>query len=155
ARGVAGDIGHILVDPAGPRCRCGRRGCLAAFSSGAGLVERLGLGSLDELVAAGGDGAPTALAELRAAAGHLGRALAAIVATVNPGRLLLGGAVGRLRPMVDEVRARVQGDVVERVADGLRVEAGAWGEAAAARGLADLVVRRAYSPEAIDGLLRG
>ncbi|HLU60102.1 MAG TPA: ROK family transcriptional regulator [Pseudonocardia sp.] len=155
ARGVAGDIGHILVDPAGPRCRCGRRGCLAAFSSGAGLVERLGLGSLDELVAAVGDGAPTALAELRAAAGHLGRALAAIVATVNPGRLLLGGAVGRLRPMVDEVRARVQGDVVERVADGLRVEAGAWGEAAAARGLADLVVRRAYSPEAIDGLLRG
>jgi len=155
ARGVAGDIGHILVDPAGPRCRCGRRGCLAAFSSGAGLVERLGLGSLDELVAAVGDGEPTALAELRAAAGHLGRALAAIVATVNPGRLLLGGAVGRLRPMVDEVRARVQGDVVERVADGLRVEAGAWGEAAAARGLADLVVRRAYSPEAIDGLLRG
>jgi hypothetical protein len=55
--------------------------------------------------------------------------------------------------MVDGVRARVQSDVVERVAEGLRVEAGSWGEAAASRGLADLVVRRAYAPEAIDALL--
>jgi predicted NBD/HSP70 family sugar kinase len=153
SRGVAGDIGHILVDPGGPRCRCGRRGCLAAFSSGAGMLERLALRSLDDLVAAVRDGDPAARAELATAANHLGRVLAAIVATVNPGRLLLGGAVGRLQPMVDGVRARVQSDVVERVAEGLRVEAGSWGEAAASRGLADLVVRRAYAPEAIDALL--
>jgi predicted NBD/HSP70 family sugar kinase len=154
ARGVAGDIGHILVDPDGPRCRCGRRGCLAAFSSGAGMRERLALRSLDDLVAAVRDGDAAALAELTAAAQHLGRTLAAIVATVNPSRLVLGGALGRLAPMIDGVRARVHGDVVDRVADGLQVEAGAWGEAAASRGLADLVVRRAYAPEAVDALVR-
>lgn len=154
SRGVAGDIGHILVDRDGPRCRCGRRGCLAAFGSGAGMMERLALPTLDDLVAAVQDGDAAALAELAAAANHLGRALAAIVATVNPSRLLLGGAVGRLQPMVDGVGARVHGDVVDRVAEGLRVEAGAWGEAAAARGLAELVMRRAYAPEAIDELLR-
>jgi predicted NBD/HSP70 family sugar kinase len=99
------------------------------------------------------DGDAAALAELTAAAQHLGRALAAIVATVNPSRLVLGGAVGRLAPMIDGVRARVHGDVVDWVADGLQVEAGAWGEAAASRGLADLVMRRAYAPEAIDALL--
>jgi predicted NBD/HSP70 family sugar kinase len=157
SRGVAGDIGHILVDPGGPRCRCGRRGCLAAFSSGAGMLERLapaGPRTLDDLVAAVRDGNATALAELAAAANHLGRALAAIVATVNPSRLLLGGAVGRLTPMVDGVRARVQGDVVDRVAEGLQVEASTWGEASASRGLADLVMHRVYAPEAIDALLQ-
>jgi predicted NBD/HSP70 family sugar kinase len=151
ARGVAGDIGHILVDPDGPRCRCGRRGCLAAFSSGAGMLERLALPTLDDLVAALEDGDAAARAELATAANHLGRALAAIVATVNPGRLLLGGAVGRL--MVDGVRARVLRDVVDRVAEGLRIEASAWGEASASRGLADLVMRRAFAPETIDALL--
>lgn len=152
ARGVAGDIGHILVDPDGPRCRCGRHGCLAAFSSGAGMLERLALPSLDDLVAAVEGGDPAALAERDAAANHLGRALAAIVATVNPGRLLLGGAVGRL--MIEGVRARVRGDVVDRVAEGLRIEASGWGEASASRGLADLVMRRAYAPETIDALLQ-
>jgi predicted NBD/HSP70 family sugar kinase len=151
ARGAAGDIGHILVDADGPRCRCGRRGCLAAFSSGAGMLERLALPTLDDLVAAVEGGDAAALAERDAAADHLGRALAAIVATVNPGRLLLGGAVGRL--MVEGVRARVRRDVVDRVAEGLRIEASAWGEASASRGLADLVMRRAYAPEAIDALL--
>src|SRR5262249_62256129 len=31
ARGVAGEIGHVLVDPNGPICRCGNRGCLETF----------------------------------------------------------------------------------------------------------------------------
>ena len=157
-RGVAGDIGHILVDPDGPQCRCGRRGCLAAFSSGAGMLDRLvpaGLRTLDELVAAVQDGDETALAELDAAAHHLGRALAATVATVNPSRLLLGGVVGRLAPMVDAVRARVLTDVVDRVAEGLLVEGSTWGEASGSRGLADLVMRRVYAPEVIDALLQG
>ena len=155
AHGVAGDIGHILVDPDGPVCRCGRRGCLAAFSSGAGMVGRLaGLRTLDDLVAALSAGDAAAIAELDAAAGHLGRALAAIVATLNPERLLLGGAVGRLRPMVERVRGRVLADVVDRVREDLRVEASEQGEAAGSCGLAALVMRRRYAPAAIDAELQ-
>ncbi len=35
--GFAGEIGHMVVDPAGPACPCGRRGCWERFASGAGL----------------------------------------------------------------------------------------------------------------------
>lgn len=40
ARGFAGEIGHIILDPAGPPCNCGSRGCLEALSSGTGLATR-------------------------------------------------------------------------------------------------------------------
>jgi glucokinase len=40
ASGNAGHIGHTLISPAGPRCACGARGCLTAYSSGSGLAER-------------------------------------------------------------------------------------------------------------------
>lgn len=157
ARGVAGDIGHILVTSEGPVCRCGRRGCLAAWSSGLGLLQRLGhtgIDTLDDLATAVERGDPAVLDEIAVAADHLGRALAATVATVNPDRLVLGGVIGRLPPMVDGVRRRVFTDVVERVAVGLSVEASRYAASSATRGLARLVMRRVFAPEAIDALVQ-
>ena len=40
ARGLAGEIGHAIVDPDGPRCACGQRGCLEAFASGPSIARR-------------------------------------------------------------------------------------------------------------------
>src|SRR5690606_32993763 len=40
AHGFAGEFGHMVVDPAGPRCPCGADGCWERFASGSGL-ERL------------------------------------------------------------------------------------------------------------------
>ncbi|GAA3529162.1 ROK family protein [Aeromicrobium panaciterrae] len=37
SRGMAGEIGHLVHDPAGPVCPCGRRGCLELYASGSGL----------------------------------------------------------------------------------------------------------------------
>jgi glucokinase len=58
--GFAGEIGHMVVDPAGPPCPCGRRGCWERFASGGGLGlmarEAAMAGRLPEVVAlAGGD----------------------------------------------------------------------------------------------------
>lgn len=39
ANGFAGEPGHMVVDPDGPRCVCGRRGCWERYSSGAGLAR--------------------------------------------------------------------------------------------------------------------
>jgi glucokinase len=36
--GFAGEFGHMVVDPAGPRCPCGRRGCWERYASGSGLA---------------------------------------------------------------------------------------------------------------------
>ncbi len=39
-RGVAGEIGHLSVDPAGPECRCGQRGCIEALCGGGAITAR-------------------------------------------------------------------------------------------------------------------
>ena len=40
ARGLAGEIGHAILDPNGPVCACGQRGCLEAFVSGPAIARR-------------------------------------------------------------------------------------------------------------------
>lgn len=40
ATGAAGEIGHIPIDPAGPVCACGQRGCIEAFAGGAAIARR-------------------------------------------------------------------------------------------------------------------
>ncbi len=41
-RGAAGEIGHISIDPAGPRCVCGDQGCIEAFAGGGAIAARWG-----------------------------------------------------------------------------------------------------------------
>lgn len=38
--GHAGHIGHVNVDPDGPECRCGARGCAGAFAAGTSIARR-------------------------------------------------------------------------------------------------------------------
>lgn len=156
AHGAAGDIGHIHVASDGPLCRCGRHGCLATFSSGSSLLDRLnrqGMTSLDEIARAAEQGQPDVEAQLLSAADVLGRALAATVTTVNPNRLVLGGTIGTIPHFAERVRSRVLQDVVERIADGLVVVAGATGDHAAVDGLTRLVIRKVFAPDAIDTLI--
>jgi len=155
ASGLAGDIGHVRVSPDGPLCRCGRVGCLAAYCSGRALLARLGprIESLAGIVAAVQTGDPAVLAEVGAAADVLGSALATTVTTVNPHRLVLGGALGSLPVVVERVGERVRDTVAERAWP--VVEAGALRQAATATGLARLVVRHVFDPAAVDAAIEG
>ena len=40
AHGLAGEIGHVIIEPDGPRCACGNRGCLEAVAAGPAIVAR-------------------------------------------------------------------------------------------------------------------
>lgn len=42
AQGIAGEIGHMSIDPAGPECRCGQRGCIEALCGGGAVAARWG-----------------------------------------------------------------------------------------------------------------
>ncbi|RIQ32539.1 ROK family transcriptional regulator [Jiangella rhizosphaerae] len=154
--GAAGDIGHIRMGTAGgdadaPVCRCGRTGCLAAYASGYALLRRRGVtpSSSDDLAArlAGS-------ADLRDGARLLGRTLAGLVALVNPQTIVLGGALGRLPSVVDEVTAAVRADALDRLTGDLEIVPSTAHHPAAV-GMATLVTGHVYAPAAVDALVAG
>ncbi len=113
--GMAGEIGHTVVDPNGPLCLCGKRGCVERLASGPYLAEdarrRLRNQPKDDarlVELAGGDlgaingkhvaqaaalGDPLALELLDRAAWALGTGIGNAANLINPGRFILGGGV--------------------------------------------------------------
>jgi hypothetical protein len=79
--------------------------------------------------------------------------LAAIVATVNPHVLVLGGTVGRLPEVVAEIDRRVHTDAVDRATRQLTVRSARLGAESATVGLTTSVVRQVFSAAAVDRLL--
>jgi glucokinase len=109
-RGAAGEIGHVVVDPAGPTCPCGQRGCLEALVSGPAIARRWAVPAGEpltaHLVGAASAGDPKAVALLREIAGHLASAVALLALTVDPDVVVLGGGVAEAgEPLADAVRA--------------------------------------------------
>ncbi|MGH7777106.1 MAG: ROK family protein, partial [Candidatus Dormibacterales bacterium] len=103
AHGTAGEVGHMVLDPGGPLCACGQRGCLEAFSGGAGLRRRTGRGAA-ELCRAAAAGEAEAGAVLADAARHFGQAMVNLTNLFDPEVIVVGGGLTRswalLRPLV-------------------------------------------------------
>lgn len=153
--GSAGDIGHMFFSQDGPECTCGRRGCLAAHASGRALLRDLaprGINTLDELVAAVGAGGAVAEA-LVAAAAQVGLALSQVVQVVNPGRVVLGGVLGRHPLVVGEIRRQLAAHTHPRVGTGMEVVGSAHAAEAGTLGLCRLLMSTVYAPERIDALV--
>lgn len=107
--GVAAEIGHLPVDPAGPACWCGARGCLELSASVPAVLRAAGHAphqrGWDALCAALEAGGRRETRAVRAAALDTGAALAALCAAVHPGPIVLGGELAQLGPVfLDTVR---------------------------------------------------
>ncbi|HCX85976.1 MAG TPA: sugar kinase [Micrococcales bacterium] len=101
AGGAAGEIGHVPVDPAGPPCGCGMRGCLETFASGSGLATQWrAAGRTDELRPArlAQDAVTDPVARRILDGLHRGVAAAVrlLVLTVDVDAVVLGGGIARL-----------------------------------------------------------
>lgn len=101
--GFAGEFGHITVVPGGRRCGCGKRGCLEAYLSEGALLAQLAargryFEDLAELRAAEAD--PEVAAVLARAGELLGRAIAGAVNLLNPARVVLGGNLALVAPLL-------------------------------------------------------
>lgn len=154
--GAAGDIGHIRITSSGPRCRCGRRGCLAAHVSGRALLRDLrgtGVRSLDDIVDRLDSGDKEVTGAVREAAALLGRTLSNTVQFVNPSRVVLGGILGRHPLVAQQVSRQIHRHTIARIGDEVTVTVGHLGEEAATVGLCRLVLAHVYAPEHIDELL--
>ncbi|MFF8730084.1 ROK family protein [Streptomyces sp. NPDC015171] len=115
AWGSAGELGHLVVDPGGPRCPCGMRGCLQAGVGARALAERAtrvrGVPTTThELVAGVTEKAAWAEEVLDHAAGLLARALAMLAEIVQPAQVRIGGGLGAaLTPLPERVAHRLAG----------------------------------------------
>ena len=159
-RGLAGEIGHVVVDPSGPRCPCGLRGCLETIAAGPAVArqaaEALAAGRTSSMApegltasavyqaAAAGD--PVASEVATATGAHLARAIHELVMAYDVEVVVLGGGVAgagsafldpilmaldSMREASPLAREVLRPDVVHLLpAD---ADAGAWGAVALAR----------------------
>jgi predicted NBD/HSP70 family sugar kinase len=97
AHGVAGEIGHVTVDPNGPLCHCGNRGCVEAIAGEAAIVRRIReitgaeLADAAEALALARRGVAGAR-EVYARAGEaIGRGIATVANLLGPERVIISG----------------------------------------------------------------
>ncbi|MDT3344793.1 ROK family protein [Microbacterium aquilitoris] len=131
ARGAAGEIGHLSVDPAGPVCPCGQRGCIEAVAGGAGVAARWGKPSplpVAEVFDCADAGDPLARILRADLVRGVAAAVQVLVLTADVELVVLGGGVSRLgervfAPVRTALRAAASGsaflaslDLAERLA---------------------------------------
>lgn len=97
--GLAGEFGHLSVDPAGPLCRCGQKGCweMTASSRAAirtfNAVSKQSAKDIGELLQLGQKGDPNAVYALTEQARALGRGMRLITASLSPELILVVGDI--------------------------------------------------------------
>jgi len=105
--GRAGEFGHITLDPRGPLCGCGNRGCLETYAGIPALLEQarpsygpqLTLTELLQLARRGDAGCRRLLTDT----GHLvGQALGSLWNTLDPEVIIIGGALSRAQELLLE-----------------------------------------------------
>jgi glucokinase len=153
--GLAGEIGHLIMEPGGPRCNCGGQGCLETLASGTALgrlareAVASGKNTLlkdfepltgESVFAAAGLGDPVAASILRYSCSYLARAIQVMLMMCDVDIVILGGGVAKqgeafLQPLLVELAALRRGSpfLESMLADNkIRLSpadynAGAWG----------------------------
>ncbi len=94
AFGGAGELGHMTMDPQGPLCRCGARGCLEVYTSDGYLesqARKLRFADIAHLAAAARDGSDDARRTFAEMGRSLGQGAKNAVNLLNPEAIVLGG----------------------------------------------------------------
>jgi glucokinase len=136
-KGTAGEIGHQVIDPDGPWCGCGTRGCVEAYARADQIARMCDADTVEEAVARARAGDARATAGLAEVGRYLGIGIANLIVLLTPERVVIGGGVAAageliLAPIRDEIARRVHvtsHGVVELVTAELGTFAGAIGAA--------------------------
>jgi predicted NBD/HSP70 family sugar kinase/biotin operon repressor len=97
ASGLAGELGHIVIDPSGDLCGCGNRGCLETIASQGAILGAIAkasgkrVGTLAAAAARARAGEPAAVRAFEDAGKALGRGIAIVQTLLNPERVILSG----------------------------------------------------------------
>lgn len=142
--GTAGEVGHIIVQPQGPLCKCGNRGCLEAVASGTAIAREAreavaggaetSLTNLEEITArevsaAARAGDRLSISLLERAGGAIGLGMGTLINLLNPQVLLLGGSVMKAGSLIwQPIKAAIPRASLEAARRGLRVVSPALGQ---------------------------
>jgi glucokinase-like ROK family protein len=160
AHGVAGEVGHLVIDPRGDPCVCGLRGCLATRVGSRALVARASALLVDhpdsalagreltisviEDAALAGD--PLASQVVREAAEYLGFAVAGMLNLMDPGMVVIGGGLARLGELLLEpLRQSLHSRTLVTSIAPVTVTTSQLGPRAVAIGAATLILQKALA----------
>jgi predicted NBD/HSP70 family sugar kinase len=129
----AGEIGHVVVDPDGVECHCGRFGCLETLASAPAILREAAAAGLDilsiEALARAADGGDArALGVIRAGGRAIGAAIAQLTGALDVERITILGTVTALgSPWFDAIRDEAGRRSLGPLARGMRIEDGGTG----------------------------
>ena len=159
-RGGAGEFGHTVMEPDGPLCDCGKRGCLETFVGDPGLLRMAAeavqrgempgpVEGMENLIALAEEGNAGAQAVFARAGDVLGRGVANLINLFNPQRIIIGGEGVRAGDwLFGPMRASVARHVMPGLGDDTEIRIDPWGDDAWARGAASLVLRELFESPA-------
>jgi glucokinase-like ROK family protein len=132
--GIAGEVGHMTIDPHGPKCNCGNLGCWEAFVSAPAILRRMrkrikagessvvteetlkyfSKHTISKLVDSAGLGDTLSRDILKETGEYIGLGLANLINVLNPERVVLGGYLSPAYPiMLEEIKTSVQARALE------------------------------------------
>ena len=143
--GAAGELGHVVVDPDGAPCRCGKRGCLETAAGAGALLSAVqaerGHLTLRDVVTQALDGDAALGVALATLGRTLGRHLALVTTLLDPEMVVIGGELARAGDLLlGPLREAMDAAALHGTAGPVPVAAAALGEQAEARGAVALAV---------------
>jgi predicted NBD/HSP70 family sugar kinase len=151
--GGAGEFGHTVIDPQGPKCDCGKYGCLETYVADPGLIRTANqlyedgvlpkkIGSVDELLALAQEGNQEARGIYANAGKILGRGLANLINVLNPELIIVSGEGVRAKELIFEsMNTSINNHVMPGLSEDTVIQIDTWEDDAWARGAAGLVLQ--------------
>ena len=162
--GIAGELGHLSIDPNGPPCICGVNGCLNVIVGTQALLARAearrphfgdstlptGQMTLDDLIEGTRNEDPLSLEIIRFAGERLGQGLATLLNVLDPATIVLGGDLTRAgKPLLESVRKAILSRILVTSTGDERVVESQIDRQSVALGAATLILRAAIETHEI------
>jgi predicted NBD/HSP70 family sugar kinase len=159
--GLAGEVGHMMLDASGPTCHCGGRGCAETYIGEQALLRLSGRAgcptreSVAEVFAAARAGEPLARNGVRAVAVSLGRTVASLLNLLNPQAVIMGGSLSGILELARcEIEAEMERGAMAASRRGVELCCAALGDDSSLQGAADLAFRPLFADPIAVGQLR-
>jgi predicted NBD/HSP70 family sugar kinase len=159
ARGIAGEMSHMPIDPNGRTCGCGLRGCLATVISAWALIERIrtlsvlypqsslanGNMNIIDIENAALKGDPLAIQVVSEATTYLTSAITSLVNLMNPEMIIVGGSLSRLGDLVlKPIREKIEASALVSTISNTQLKTSELGSKGIAIGAATLAIEQAF-----------